>query len=155
MLGNFSEEAQLILLNAKNEMINLNHPYIGTEHLILSLLKNEQDLSERLSSYGLTYNTFKTEILSLIGKGTKKPKFYLYTPLLKKIIENSLLDAKDNNNGEVTPEHLLASLLEQGEGIAIRILIGMNINLEEMYDEFTTKLIKKSKKRKRKLEEIQ
>ena len=151
MLGNFSEEAQLILLNAKNEMINLNHPYIGTEHLILSLLKNEQDLSERLSSYGLTYNTFKTEILSLIGKGTKKPKFYLYTPLLKKIIENSLLDAKDNNNGEVTPEHLLASLLEQGEGIAIRILIGMNINLEEMYDEFTTKLIKKSKKRKRKL----
>ena len=59
-------------------MINLNHPYIGTEHLILSLLKNEKDLSNKLTNYGLTYNTFKGEILSLIGKGTKKPKFYLY-----------------------------------------------------------------------------
>ena len=151
MLGNFSDEAQLILLNAKKEMINLNHPYIGTEHLLLSILKNEKDLSDKLSNYGLTYNTFKTEILSLIGKGTKKPQFYLYTPLLKKVIENSLLDAKDNNNGEVTPSHLFASILEEGEGIAIRILIGMNINIEDMYDEFTTKLIKKTKKRKKKL----
>lgn len=151
MLGNFSEEAQFILLKAKSEMNALNHPYIGTEHLVLSLLKNEKNLSKRLAEYGLTYDTFKTEILSIIGKGTKKNQFFLYTPLLKKVIENSLLDAKDNNNGEVTPEHLFASLLEEGEGIAIRIFIGMNINLEEMYEEFTSRLIKKPKKKKKKL----
>jgi len=151
MLGNFNEEAQFILLKAKSEMEDLNHPYIGTEHLVLSILKNEDNLSKKLAEYGLTYNNFKTEILSIIGKGTKKTQFFLYTPLLKKIMENALLDAKDNNNGEVTTKHLFSSLLEEGEGIAIRIFIGMNINLEELYDEFSSKLIKKTKKRKKKL----
>lgn len=151
MLGNFSEEAQYILLKSKSEMIELNHPYIGTEHLVLAILKNEDNLSKKLADYGLTYDTFKAEILTVIGKGTKKTKFFLYTPLLKKVIENSLLDAKDNNNGEVTPEHLFSALLEEGEGIAIRILIGMNIQLDDLYEEFSNKLIKKTKKRKKKL----
>ena len=151
MLGNFNEEAQLILLKSKEEMISLNHPYIGTEHLVLSILKNEETLSKKLATYGLTYQKFKTEVLSVIGTGSKQAEFYLYTPLLKKVMENALLDAKDNNNGEVTIEHLFSSLLEEGEGIAIRILIGMNINLEELYEEFSSKLIKRTKKRRRKL----
>lgn len=151
MLSNFNEEAQFILLKAKNEMISLNHPYIGTEHLVLSILKNKNALSNKLSDYGLTYDTFKSEILNIIGKGSKKSEFFLYTPLLKKILENSMLDAKDNNNGEVTIEHLFASLLEEGEGIAIRIFIGMNIDIDELYDEFSNKLIKRTSKRKKKL----
>lgn len=151
MLGNFNEEAQFILLKSKEEMIDLCHPYIGTEHLVLAILKNNNDLSNRLMSYGLTYDAFREEILAVIGKGTKKSPFYLYTPLLKKIMDNALLDAKDNNNGEVTVRHLFSSLLEEGEGIAIRILIGMNLNLEELYDDFSSKLIKKSKKRHKKL----
>lgn len=151
MLGNFNEEAQFILLKSREEMLELCHPYIGTEHLILAILKNQKELAKKLSSYGLTYNSFKQEILTIIGKGTKKSPFYLYTPLLRKIIDNSLLDAKDNNNGEVTVEHLLAALLEEGEGIAIRIFIGMNIDIEELYDEFSIKLTKKNKKHHHKL----
>lgn len=151
MLGNFNEESQFILLKSKEEMDELNHPYVGTEHLLLSLLKNNSKISKKLEGYGITYDTFKTEILTIVGKGSKKNKFFLYTPLLKKVIENSLLDAKDNNNGEVTPYHLLSALLEEGEGIAIRILVGMNVNIDELYDEFAFKLIKKNKKRKKKL----
>ena len=151
MLGSFSEKSQQILLKAREEMQELNHPYIGTEHLILSILKNEETISKKLENYGLTYSNFKKEILTMIGKGTKKPPFFLHTPLLKKVIENACLDAKDNNNGEVTPEHLLSSLIEVGEGIAIRILISMNINIEDIYDEFSTKLIKKIKKKHKKL----
>ena len=113
MLSNFNEEAQLILLKSKEEMLELNHPYIGTEHLVLSILKQKNNLSEKLATFGLTYQTFKDEIIKIIGRGTKKSQFFLYTPLLKKIIENSMLDAKDNNNGEVTPEHLLSALLEE------------------------------------------
>lgn len=146
MLGNFNEEAQFVLLKSRDEMLDLCHPYIGTEHLILSILKNKNSLSKKLITYGLTYETFKNEILKVIGKGSKKSPFYLYTPLLKKIIDNALLDAKDNNNGEVTVEHLFASLLEEGEGIAIRIFIGMHINIDDLYEEFSTKLIKKHKK---------
>ena len=151
MPGNFNDEAQYILLKAKNEMLNLNHPYIGTEHLVLSILKTKNSLSERLEDYGLTYNKFKTEILTIIGKGSKKSEFFLYTPLLKKVIENSMLDAKDNNNGEVTPEHLFSSLLEVGEGIAIRIFIGMGIDIDDLYENFSNKLRVKNKKSKRKL----
>ena len=151
MLGNFNEEAQFILLKSQEEMSSLCHPYIGTEHLVLSILKNGDSLSQKLATYGLTYDTFKTEILTIIGKGSKKSPFCLYTPLLRKIMDNALLDAKDNNNGEVTVEHLFSALLEEGEGIAIRIFIGMHINLEELYEEFSSRLIKKPKKRSKKL----
>ena len=57
-----------------------------------------------------------------------------------------MLNAKDNNNGEVTPNHLFSSLLDVGEGIAIRIFIGMNLNLDDMYDEFTEKIYEKNDK---------
>ena len=150
MLGNFSEEAQKILIGAKVEMSELNHPYVGTEHLLMSILKEDTDLSKRLKEYNLTYNNFKQEIIKIIGTGTKKSELFIYTPLLKKIIQNAILDSKDNNNGEVMPEHLLASLFEVGEGIAIRILIGMKIDVESIYEEFNSKLIKKSKNKKNK-----
>lgn len=151
MLGNFNEEAQYILLKSKEEMQKLNHPYIGTEHLVLAILKSKTDIAKRLEDYGLTYNKFKEEILNIIGTSNKETKFFLYTPLLKKIIENAMLDAKDNNNGEVTTEHLFSSLLEIGEGIAIRIFIGMDLDIDEMYDEFSKTLIKSNKNKKRKL----
>ena len=77
MLGNFSEEAQFILLNAREEMLNLNHPYIGTEHLVLSILKNNNDVSEKLDKYGLSYDRFKKEIIDIIGVGNKKSQFFL------------------------------------------------------------------------------
>lgn len=150
MLGNFNEEAQIILNGAKGEMNSLNHPYVGTEHLVLSILKSETNLSNRLKDYGLTYDKFKNEIIKVIGMGSKKSQLYLYTPLLKKIIENAVVDAKENNDGEVTIEHLFSALLEEAEGIAIRVFIGLNLDLDEMYDEFSYKLIKRIKRTKKK-----
>ena len=63
MIGNFNEEAQQILVNAKNEMINLKHPYIGTEHLVLSILHTNNKISEKLEKYNLTYTNFKKQII--------------------------------------------------------------------------------------------
>ena len=151
MLGNFSEESQFILFNAREEMLDLNHPYIGSEHLVLSILKNDENISLRLASFGLTYDKFKKKIIDVIGMGSKKSEFFLHTPLLRKIMENAMLDANDNNKGEVLPIHLFSSLLEEGEGIAIRIFINMGINLDDLYEEFHSRFIKKTKKKKRKL----
>lgn len=145
MISNFNEEAQEILNKAKLEMLELRHPYVGTEHLVLSLLHTNNEISEKLEKYNLTYNNFKKQIIDIIGKGTKKSEFFLYTPLLKKVIENAIMDSKDNNNGEVTPNHLFASLLDVGEGIAIRIFIGMNLDLDDIYDEFTSKVYERNK----------
>ena len=151
MISNFNEEAQEILNKAKLEMLDLKHPYVGTEHLVLSLLHSDNEISEKLEKYNLTYNNFKKQILDIIGKGSKKSEFFLYTPLLKKVIENAILDSKDNNNGEVTPNHLFSALLDVGEGIAIRIFIGMNLDLDDMYDEFTSKVYERNKSKEKKL----
>ena len=59
MLSNFNQESQLILLKAREEMLELNHPYIGTEHLLLSILKNKSNTQEKLNEYGITYTNFK------------------------------------------------------------------------------------------------
>ena len=150
MIGNFNEEAQTVLMNAKKEMLDLGHPYIGTEHLLLSILKTNSNITERLNNYDLYYDNFKEELSKVVGTSKKKSEYFLYTPLLRKIIESAIMDSKDNNDGEVTLEHLFFSMLEEGEGIAIRILIGMDIDIESMYDDFSTSLIKKSKKNKKK-----
>ena len=150
MIGNFNEEAQTILINAKKEMLELGHPYIGTEHLLLSILNSDSNISNRLGNYKLCYNNFKEELCKVVGTTNKKSEYFLYTPLLRKVLENAVMDSRDNNDGEVTVEHLFFSMLEEGEGIAIRILIGMGIDIESMYDDFSTSLIKKCKKSKKK-----
>ena len=144
MIGNFSMEAQKILLNARKEMLELGHPYIGTEHLLLSILSSDTELARNLDSYNLTYELFKNELCRVVGTTNKKSEYFLYTPLLRKVIENAIIDSKENNNGEVTSEHLFYAMLDEGEGIAIRLLIGMNIDIESMYDDFSSSLIKKS-----------
>jgi len=151
MIENFNEEAQEIMIKAKLEMLELKHPYVGTEHLVLAILHTKNELTDKIEKYNLTYTKFKKEILNVIGKGTKKSEFFLYTPLLKKVIENAIMDSKDNNNGEVTVNHLFAALLDVGEGIAIRIFISMNLDLDNMYDEFTSKIYQCNKNKEKKL----
>lgn len=154
MFGNFEEEARKILVLAKKEMYELNHPYVSSEHLLLAILKGENEISDKLKSYDLDYDKFKDEVIKIIGKGSKPSQWFLYTPLLKRIIENASQDAKDNNNGVVTVNHLFASLLDEGEGVAIRILIGMDIDIDELYSEFTDKIINKKSHKKLLIDEI-
>ena len=157
MFGNFTEEARKILTSARKEMYELKHPYIGSEHLLLALLKEKNNISKKLLEYNLDYEILKEEIIKIVGIGSKASEWFLYTPLLKRIIENSIIDSKENNNGVVTIEHIFSSLLEEGEGIAIRIMLGMNIDLEELYNEFAYKLVNRNKCKKNKkllLEEL-
>ncbi len=156
MFNTFDELARKILIRAKEEMYNLKHPYVGSEHLLLSILKNKNEISNKLKEYDLTYKKFKEELINIVGVGTKQTDCFLYTPLLKRILETSMIDSRENNNGVVTINHLFSALLEEGEGIAIRIMLGMNIDLDILYKEFTYKVIsfKKSKNQKLFIDEI-
>lgn len=154
MFGNFEEEARKVLVNAKKEMYELNHPYVSSEHLLLAILKGNNEISDKLKSFDLDYNRFKDEIIKIIGKGSKHSEWFLYTPLLKRILENAVIDAKDNNNGVVTIDHLFTSLLDEGEGVAIRILIGMNIDIDELYSEFVNKIVSKKSGKKLLIDDI-
>lgn len=148
MFGKFDEGAQKILVWAKKEMCDLRHPYVGSEHLLLAMLRSDNALSKKLKSFAVDYKSFKDKLVSIIGIGSKKSEWFLYTPLLKRVIENAIIDSRENNDGEVTGEHLLSALLEEGEGVAIRILLSMNVDVDKMYNLFSKKAISKKHQRK-------
>lgn len=135
MFNNFGVHIAGIFRKAEEERYELRHPYVGTEHLLLAILENDKEMSNYLKEYGLTYEKFRKELNIVVGNATKSSEINLYTPLLKRVINNAIENAKENNNGLVTSKHLVISILEEGEGIAIRLLIGMNIDIDKVYDE--------------------
>ena len=153
MFRQFTEEARKILINAKVEMSELKHPYVGSEHFLLAVLKGKNNVSKKLKQYNLDYNIFKEKLIETIGVGSKQSEWFLYTPLLKRVIENAMLDCKESNS-EVTIESLFSSLLEEGDGVAIRILINLNIDLDSLYNEYSYKIFKKKKNKKLLLDEL-
>ena len=137
MFSKFDERAQKVLVYMKKEMSMLKHPYVGSEHLLLSLLKYGEDSDiKKLESYEITYKIFRDELISLVGIGKESNDFYLYTPLLKNIIESASESAYDKGYDLVTCNDLLLALFEEGEGIAIRILLGLDIDVDKVYDSF-------------------
>ncbi len=146
MFGQFTEEARKILVNAKKEMMELKHPYVGSEHLLLSILKSKNNVSNKLKNYNLDYDKFKNKVIEILGVGSKQSEWFLYTPLLKRIMENSMLDCKEKSS-EVSVESLFSNILEEGEGVAIRILLSLNVDLDKLYNEFSYKIYKPKKKK--------
>ena len=117
MFHNFGYEVAAILKKAEQIRLELRHPYVGTEHLLLAILKEENEVSFLLKEYNITYNDFKEELLFMVGQASKEQELNLYTGMLKQVIELASLDASENNKGLVTPSHLFLALLEEGEGI--------------------------------------
>lgn len=144
MYNNYGMEIGNIFKKAESLSKELRHPYVGTEHLLLAILDTDNEVVDILKKYNLTFNIFKKELLKVVGTSNKNTGFTLYTPLLKKVINNSLNDASDNNDGKVTVRHLILSLLDEGEGIAIRLMLGLKIDLDGIYEELKISLVKKN-----------
>ena len=135
MFSRFSEEAQKALIYAKKEMNNLRHPYVGSEHLFLAILSmKDLDITKTLASYNITYEIFKKELIKIVGVGKEANEWFLYTPLLKRVIETASLNSKEKGEVEVSVNELFLAILEEGEGVAIRLLIGLNIDVDEIYN---------------------
>lgn len=150
MFGNFKEDTREVLMEAKRQKSLLKHPYVGSEHLLLAILNSENEVSSKLKEYGLTYELFKEKIIETIGYGSENNEWFLYTPLLKRVIENAILDSKETNMGIVTINHLFSSLLEEGEGIAVRMLVSLEIDLDELYSEFRNRFTENTRGKKKK-----
>ena len=146
MFGKFSEEARKALTLAKEEMSKLNHPFVGSEHLLLGILSIKGDLNNKLKKYGLSYKSFKDELIKVVGVGKEKSEWFLYTPLLKRVLERVVIDSKDTSE-EITLTNLFLSIINEGEGVAYRLLIGMNIDLDRIYKDICFNSKKKSSKR--------
>lgn len=129
----YSYEIKRILKNAEEEMFKLNHPYVGTEHLLLSLLKTDS-IKEIALKYELTYENFLCELIDVVGKSNIKSKVVLYTPLLRKVIDRAMKSA-NSKNAPLDEKYLFASLLTSDDGIAIRIMLCMDIDIDNLYNE--------------------
>lgn len=145
MYNNYSLEVKRIFKAAEKIAIDLNHPYIGTEHLLLSLINNDDKIKKTLLKFDLSYDDFLDELLLVVGTSENKKCTCIYTPLLKRVIKTA---DEISKNKMMEPMHLLEAILEEGEGIAIRIIISMGIDIDKLYDEIK----KKHKKSNTKLE---
>ena len=145
MFVNFSEETKHLLKQAEKEKDLLNHPYVGTEHLLLSFLKDEK-AKEVFEKHNLTYSKFRNRLISLVGVGTKKTDLILYTPLLKRIIENAVIEAREENLKNVTPLMLIISILDEEDGIAYSIIKSLKINIEKLYSDIKSRKNNKNPK---------
>ena len=135
MFENFGLGISKIFKTAENIRYDLRHPYVGSEHLLLAILKEQSEISNILKKYNVTYTSFKKELTKIVSSTTIPYEANLYTPLLKRIIDNALSDANSENEGIVTTRHLLLSMLEEGEGIALRIMLIMDVDIEKLYKE--------------------
>ncbi len=140
-MNKYSEEVKIVLKQSEIEMLNLNHPYVGSEHLILAILSFHNNISVILNKNNITYKKFKKELIDKVGMSSKKSEFIFYTPLLKKIIETASLNAKENANQEVNITHLFLALIEESDGIGITILKSMSCNLDSIYKDIAKVLI--------------
>lgn len=147
MMSNFSEEAQNVLNGAREEMMGLKHPYIGTEHLILSILRVDNEIRERLFSYNLSYEGYRKVVMDMVPMGSVEADNFIYTPLLRRVIESSCYMARENGLGDISVRNLFASMLDIGEGTGIRGLVNMGININDLYTEFHSLSRGKSKKK--------
>lgn len=128
----FSLNICKIFKNAEKEMLSLNHLYVGTEHLFLALLKTSLKVRTYCSQYGVNYDNFKAKLIQLIGIGKKPKEIVLYTPLLKNVIYRALDSASESQN-ELNEMILLKSIFEEDEGIAIKVLVNLHVDIKELY----------------------
>lgn len=152
MFQKFDEEAQKVLKIAKKEMQELKHEYVGTEHLMLGILKGNNSVSKMLDKYDVNYDNFKNNVVKLVGVGKSTNNLFLYTPLLKRVMESSIGDNK--NNIDVSVYNLFNSLIEEGDGVAIRVLISMNVDIDKIYNEFYKSNKRKNSEKKKILDEL-
>ena len=122
----YNERICKLFRSAEKERESLNHEYVGTEHLLLAILNSDAKINKYLRKHDLTYNNFKNFLKNNMPCEDSIIKDNIYTPLLKKII----LFSSENIN----EEKLLFNMLDASEGVAIRLLINMNIDVDAIYN---------------------
>ncbi len=142
-MNNFTPRAQQVLALARKEADRFNHNYVGTEHLLLGLIKLGQGVAVNvLQKMGLDLETVRMEVEKQVGSGpeTKMVGNIPYTPRVKKVLALAGKEAKSLNHSYVGTEHILLGLLREGEGVAARVLKNLEIDIERTRNEILKEL---------------
>ncbi|PYJ74914.1 MAG: NDP-hexose 4-ketoreductase, partial [Verrucomicrobia bacterium] len=142
-MNNFTPRAQQVLALARKEADRFNHNYVGTEHLLLGLIKLGQGVAVNvLQKMGLDLETVRMEVEKQVGSGpeTKMVGNVPYTPRVKKVLALAGKEAKALNHSYVGTEHILLGLLREGEGVAARVLKSLEVDIERTRNEILKEL---------------
>ena len=132
MFGRFTERAQKVLALAQEEAIRLGHNNIGTEHILLGLVREGEGIAAKaLYGLGLSSEKIQKEVEELIGRGTDANGSIHYTPRAKKVTELSMDEARKLGHSYVGTEHILLGLIREGEGVAARVLNNLGVSLNK------------------------
>jgi ATP-dependent Clp protease ATP-binding subunit ClpC len=143
MMNNFTPRAQQVLALARKEADRFNHNYVGTEHLLLGLIKLSQGVAVNvLQKMGLDLETVRMEVEKHVGSHpeTKMVGNIPYTPRVKKVLALAGKEAKALNHSYVGTEHILLGLLREGEGVAARVLKSLEVDIERTRNEVLKEL---------------
>ena len=135
----FSERARRVLTSAQEEAQRLNHGYIGTEHLLLGLIREEEGVGAKvLTNLGVTLAKVRSAVEYIIGRGEKAATSEIeLTPRAKRVIEMAIDEARQLSHNYIGTEHLLLGLLHENEGVAASVLESFGITLEQARTETT------------------
>ncbi len=142
-MNNFTPRAQQVLALARKEADRFHHNYVGTEHLLLGLIKLGQGVAVSvLQKMGLDLETVRSAVEKQVGTGqeTKNQGSIPYTPRVKKVLALAGKEAKALNHSYVGTEHILLGLLREGEGVAARVLKSLDIDIERTRNEILREL---------------
>jgi ATP-dependent Clp protease ATP-binding subunit ClpA len=125
MFERFTPQARRVIVMAQEEARQLQHNYIGTEHLLLGLISGDPSgLSARvLEAIGLTLDEARSEVVSIVGRGKATPSGHIpFTPRAKKTLELALREALQLNHNYIGPEHIMLGVIREGEGVGTKVL---------------------------------
>ncbi|MDP8258776.1 MAG: ATP-dependent Clp protease ATP-binding subunit [Candidatus Aadella gelida] len=134
----FTERARKVVLLAKEEAKRFNHDYIGTEHLLLGLVKEGEGVAAAvLNSLGLDSDNIRAEVEKLVQPGPDKitEGDIPFTPRAKKVIELAMDEARNLGHNYIGTEHLLLGLIREGDGVASQVLINLGLDLKSVREE--------------------
>ncbi|MFD1067389.1 ATP-dependent protease ATP-binding subunit ClpC [Oceanobacillus locisalsi] len=132
MFGRFTERAQKVLALSQDEAVRLGHNNIGTEHILLGLVREGEGIAAKaLQSLSLEVTKIQEEVEKLIGVGKQPSQSIHYTPRAKKVVELSQDEARKLGHSYVGTEHILLGLIREGEGVAARVLNNLGVSLNK------------------------
>jgi ATP-dependent Clp protease ATP-binding subunit ClpC len=139
--GRFTERAQKVIIFSQEEAANLRHNYVGTEHLLLGLIREGEGIAARvLINLGIDLEKIRQKIIDTIGYGQESGEILGFTPRTKRVFELSMLEARNLGNNYVGTEHILLGLIKEGEGVAATILKDLGIDFKKVREEIVNML---------------
>ena len=142
MFERFTERARQVVVLAQDEARALKHNYIGTEHILLGLLREEEGLAARvLESLDITVEEVRAQVARIVGQGDEVTTGQIpFTPRAKKVLELALREALSLGHNYIGTEHILLGLARENEGVAARILRESGADPERLRDETIRRL---------------